>query len=233
MTTQRRGGASRSTSPTALNHPAGMNEEGAQMPCSQLVWTAGAAVDGTGPVTFTVDGSPATDVLGVDTSAPLERASADSVALDDAPLHAHRGREGSDLVRGHRPGRHVRGQRRLGAQAGREDRTPRLHHRAECCTLSPSRSPSRDPPATTPSSSTTPTSPTAKVPARARTRRTSPSSNPTAQCSGSNEIFCQIFCDYLGGQGLDLADGVQHDRVGGALGAQRRGLAIRETSSLQ
>ncbi len=63
----------------ALNRPAGMNDEGAQMALQSLVWTADAAVNGTGPVTFTVAGSPATDVLGVDTSAPVDRASADSV----------------------------------------------------------------------------------------------------------------------------------------------------------
>jgi Immunoglobulin-like domain of bacterial spore germination/Sporulation and spore germination len=62
-----------------LNRPAGMNDERAQMALQSLVWTADAAVNGTGAVTFEVGGSPATEVLGVDTSAPVERASADSV----------------------------------------------------------------------------------------------------------------------------------------------------------
>jgi len=63
----------------ALSRPPDMNEEEAQMAVQSLVWTADAAAPGSGPVSFTVDGAPATEVLGIDTSAPLERASADSV----------------------------------------------------------------------------------------------------------------------------------------------------------
>ena len=56
-----------------------MDEEEAQLAVQSLVWTADAAAPGSGPVSFTVDGAPATEVLGIDTSAPVERASADSV----------------------------------------------------------------------------------------------------------------------------------------------------------
>ena len=62
-----------------LSRPPGMNEEQAQMAVQSLVWTADAAAPGSGPVVFTVDGAPAAEVLGVDTSAPVERASDDSV----------------------------------------------------------------------------------------------------------------------------------------------------------
>ncbi len=62
-----------------LPRPAGMDEEEAQLAVQSLVWTADAAAPGSGPVSFTVDGAPATEVLGIDTSAPVERASADSV----------------------------------------------------------------------------------------------------------------------------------------------------------
>ena len=62
-----------------LSRPPGMDEEEAQMVVQSLLWTADAAAPGSGPVSFTVDGAPATEVLGIDTSAPAERASADSV----------------------------------------------------------------------------------------------------------------------------------------------------------
>jgi hypothetical protein len=62
-----------------LSRPPGMNEEEAQLAVQSLVWTAAAAAPGSGSVSFTVDGAPATEVLGTDTSAPVERASADSV----------------------------------------------------------------------------------------------------------------------------------------------------------
>jgi spore germination protein GerM len=62
-----------------VSRPPGMNEEQAQMAVQSLVWTADAAAPGSGPVTFTVDGAPAAEVLGIDTSAPVERASGDSV----------------------------------------------------------------------------------------------------------------------------------------------------------
>jgi spore germination protein GerM len=62
-----------------LPRPAGMDEQQAQMAVQSLVWTADAAAPGRGPVSFTVEGAPATEVLGIDTSAPVERASADSV----------------------------------------------------------------------------------------------------------------------------------------------------------
>jgi hypothetical protein len=62
-----------------VSRPPGMDEEEAQMALQSLVWTADAAAPGSGPITFTVDGAPAADVLGIDTSAPVERASGDSV----------------------------------------------------------------------------------------------------------------------------------------------------------
>jgi len=62
-----------------LSRPPGMNEKEALLAVQSLVWTAAAAAPGSGPVSFTVDGAPATEVLGIDTSAPVERASADSV----------------------------------------------------------------------------------------------------------------------------------------------------------
>jgi hypothetical protein len=43
-----------------------------------LVWTAQAATSSEQPVRFTIDGKPADYVYNVDTSAPLQRASADS-----------------------------------------------------------------------------------------------------------------------------------------------------------
>ena len=61
-----------------LSRPPGMDEERAQMAVQSLVWTTEAAAPGSGPVTFTVAGAPADQVLGIDTSAPVERASADS-----------------------------------------------------------------------------------------------------------------------------------------------------------
>jgi hypothetical protein len=61
-----------------LNRPSGMNVEAAQIALQALVWTADAAVSGTGPVTFTVAGGRA-HVLGIDTAGPVDRASADSV----------------------------------------------------------------------------------------------------------------------------------------------------------
>jgi len=62
-----------------LPRPPGMNEEQAQMAVQSLVWTVDAAAPGHGAVTFTVDGAPAAQVLGIDTSAPVERAGGDSV----------------------------------------------------------------------------------------------------------------------------------------------------------
>jgi spore germination protein GerM len=62
-----------------VNRPRGMNAESARMALQSLVWTADAAASATGPVRFTVAGAPAARVLGIDTSAPVERAGADSV----------------------------------------------------------------------------------------------------------------------------------------------------------
>ena len=59
--------------------PAGMDAETARVSLQSLVWTVGAAADSAAPVRFTVAGRPADRVLGVDTSAPLERAGAESV----------------------------------------------------------------------------------------------------------------------------------------------------------
>jgi hypothetical protein len=64
---------------SAPPRPAGMSEEEAGMAVQALVWSADAAVSGTGPVQFTLDGKPVDSLLGIDTSAPVERASGDSV----------------------------------------------------------------------------------------------------------------------------------------------------------
>jgi hypothetical protein len=63
----------------APERPAGMSDEEAQMAVQSLVWTADAAAKATGPVQLTVAGSPADRVLGVPSSAPVDRAGADSV----------------------------------------------------------------------------------------------------------------------------------------------------------
>jgi spore germination protein GerM len=78
-TTANEGGAATIDLSEPLNRPGGMNDERAQMALQSLVWTADTAVSGNGPVRFTVAGAPADQVLGIDTSAPVERASADSV----------------------------------------------------------------------------------------------------------------------------------------------------------
>jgi len=62
-----------------LPRPDGMDAETARVTLQSLVWTAGAAVDSAAPVRFTVAGQPADRVLGVDTAAPVERASAEAV----------------------------------------------------------------------------------------------------------------------------------------------------------
>jgi spore germination protein GerM len=62
-----------------VQRPAGMDAETARVSLQSLIWTAGAAADTAAPVRFTVAGQPADRVLGVDTSAPLERAGAESV----------------------------------------------------------------------------------------------------------------------------------------------------------
>lgn len=58
--------------------PADMDDEGATMALQALVWTADAMARSEAAVRFTVAGQPAQEVLGVDTSSPIERASADS-----------------------------------------------------------------------------------------------------------------------------------------------------------
>jgi Immunoglobulin-like domain of bacterial spore germination/Sporulation and spore germination len=62
-----------------LVRPAGMGEQTAQMVLQSLVWTADQAGSTTKPVRFTVDGQPATQELGLATSAPVAQASPDSV----------------------------------------------------------------------------------------------------------------------------------------------------------
>jgi hypothetical protein len=61
-----------------LTRPGGMDNEMAQMAVQSLVWTANAAAELTGPVGFTVTGTPVTQLLGVPTSGPVEQAGADS-----------------------------------------------------------------------------------------------------------------------------------------------------------
>jgi len=64
---------------SAPARPAGMDGEAARLALQSLVWSADKAVSATGPVRFTVADAPADTVLGVSTSAPVERAGADSV----------------------------------------------------------------------------------------------------------------------------------------------------------
>ena len=58
--------------------PDGMNKKQAAAALQALVWTAGAGST-PGPVLFTVDGSAAESVLGIDTSKPIEPRNADDV----------------------------------------------------------------------------------------------------------------------------------------------------------
>ncbi len=71
-----------------LPRPSGMDEEQATRALQALVWTADTAASVAGPVAFTVAGAPAEEVLGIDTSSPVERAGEDSVmapVLVDTP----------------------------------------------------------------------------------------------------------------------------------------------------
>ncbi len=71
-----------------LPRPSGMDEEQATQALQSLVWTADTAASVAGPVTFTVGGAPAGEVLGLDASSPVERAGEDSVmapVLVDTP----------------------------------------------------------------------------------------------------------------------------------------------------
>ncbi len=61
-----------------LSAPPGMKPALAQMALQALAWTADSVSSGAGPVTFTVAGAPADQVLGVDTTTAVQRASADS-----------------------------------------------------------------------------------------------------------------------------------------------------------
>ena len=56
-----------------------MTDEGGTVAVQALVWTAQAATSSEQPVRFTVDGRPVASIYGVDTSAPVQRAGADSV----------------------------------------------------------------------------------------------------------------------------------------------------------
>jgi len=56
-----------------------MPDESATAGVQALVWTAQADTSSEQPVRFTIDGKPADRVYNVDTSAPLQRASADSI----------------------------------------------------------------------------------------------------------------------------------------------------------
>jgi hypothetical protein len=62
-----------------LVRPADMSATTAQIVLQSLVWTADQAASSTKPVRFIVDGQPATQELGLDTSAPVAQAGADSV----------------------------------------------------------------------------------------------------------------------------------------------------------
>ena len=56
-----------------------MPDESGTAAVQALVWTAQAATSSEQPVRFTIDGQPTDRVYNVDTSAPLQRASADSI----------------------------------------------------------------------------------------------------------------------------------------------------------
>jgi hypothetical protein len=74
------GGTSLTVDLTApLPRPAGMDEATAQTVLQAVVWTADATTSSELPVRFTVRGSPAAQVLGIDTHDPVQRGSADSV----------------------------------------------------------------------------------------------------------------------------------------------------------
>jgi hypothetical protein len=62
-----------------LARPSGMNAKTAEAAVQSLVRTAGAAAQSDQPVTFTVSGSAADEVLGVPTSSPVAPAGDDSV----------------------------------------------------------------------------------------------------------------------------------------------------------
>ncbi len=62
----------------ALPRPAEMDAEEAQMTLQAVVWTVHAATGSEAPVRFTVGDQATAEVLGVDTTQPLQRAGADS-----------------------------------------------------------------------------------------------------------------------------------------------------------
>jgi hypothetical protein len=59
--------------------PAGMSDTTARLALQQVVYTAQGVVQNRIPVTFLVDGTPATTVLGVPTASPVPNAAADEV----------------------------------------------------------------------------------------------------------------------------------------------------------
>ncbi|MCW2846249.1 MAG: hypothetical protein JWR90_223 [Marmoricola sp.] len=61
-----------------VDRPSGMTPEQAQSAVQALVWTSDAMAREDLPVRFTVGGQPTAQVLGVDTSSPVEKASADA-----------------------------------------------------------------------------------------------------------------------------------------------------------
>ena len=120
-----------------VSRPPGMNEEQAQMAVQSLVWTVEAAAPGSGPVTFTVDGAPAATVLGIDTSAPVERASADSAL---ATVSIATPGEGAVLpTRFEVTGQAATFEANVGWELKRGDEVVRKGFTTarECCTLSP------------------------------------------------------------------------------------------------
>jgi hypothetical protein len=78
--------------------PGDMDAATAEMVVQSLVWTADTAASaGLAPVTFTVDGQPVEDVLGVDARSPIAPASADSVL---APVSIESPANGATVVGG-------------------------------------------------------------------------------------------------------------------------------------
>jgi hypothetical protein len=61
------------------DRPAGMSDATARLALQQVVYTAQGVVQNRIPVTFLVDGAPASTVLGVSTASPVANAASDEV----------------------------------------------------------------------------------------------------------------------------------------------------------
>jgi hypothetical protein len=119
-----------------LARPTGMDDETARIALQSLIWTAAEQQTGSA-MRFMVDGRPAPEVLGIDTTSPIERASADSVLSTisiDGPI------EGATVpTRFQVTGRAATFEANVVWELKRGDQVVRngFTTAQECCTLSP------------------------------------------------------------------------------------------------